>query len=203
MLRPPTLAQLRKRIDGRPVIVLVAGPDRGHALIVPARPGEPVVHVPLPAPTRAEVVRQVETLMSACHGDADTRMSEIRGGGLHLADGQTLSASHLQGVRTDNGDLAFLSACDTARPHPSVPDEPLHMTAAFLLAGFRAVVGTLWTALDTAYLARAVYADLTHEGQQQADTTRVAEALNRAVRDLLDRYPAVPTRRAGHLHTGP
>ncbi len=127
---------------------------------------------------------------------------EIRGGGLHLADGQTLSASHLQGVRAEDGDLAFLSACDTARPHSGVPDEPLHMTAAFLLAGFRSVIGTLWTTPDTTHLARAVYADLTRDGQQQADTTRAAEALNRAVRELRDRYPAVPTRWAGHLHTG-
>jgi CHAT domain-containing protein len=152
--------------------------------------------------TVEDAIRTARIVHFAGHGDSDTRMSVVRGGGLHLADGVTLTASQLQGIRLDPGDLAFLSACDTARPHPGLPDEPLHVAAAFQLAGFRSVIGTLWTAPDSVEVARAVYTDLTSGGRRDADTARSAPALAAAMRGLRDRFPAVPTRWAGYLHVG-
>lgn len=44
--------------------------------------------------------------------------------------------------------LAYLSACSTTRTRPELADEAIHITGAFLLAGYRHVVGTLWPVVD-------------------------------------------------------
>ncbi|CAL9346804.1 CHAT domain-containing protein [Streptomyces sp. enrichment culture] len=138
----------------------------------------------------------------ACHGDNDASLAILRGGGLHLASGETLPATRIQESPLDHGALAFLSACSTAEPHPGLPDEPMHLAAAFQLAGFRSVIGTLWRAPDTPGMAAEVYAALTARGTRPPDPTVSAAALNAAVRAVRDAYPAAPTRWAAHLHTG-
>lgn len=138
----------------------------------------------------------------ACHGDSDAALTTLRGGGLHLASGETLTALHVQEARLEHGALAFLSACGTAEGHRDMPDEPMHLAAAFQLAGFRSVIGTLWPAPDSAAVAGAVYAGLTARGTRPPDTTFSADALNTALRAIRDTYPEVPTRWAAYLHTG-
>ncbi|MEU2385077.1 CHAT domain-containing protein [Streptomyces sp. NPDC012461] len=138
----------------------------------------------------------------ACHGDNDASLALLRGGGLHLASGGTLPATRIQESPLDHGALAFLSACSTAEPHPGLPDEPMHLAAAFQLAGFRSVIGTLWRAPDSPGMAAEVYAALTARGTRPPDPTASAAALNAAVRAVRDACPAVPTRWAAHLHTG-
>ncbi|MGW5095737.1 CHAT domain-containing protein [Streptomyces nodosus] len=138
----------------------------------------------------------------ACHGDNDSSLGVLRGGGLHLAGGETLTAAHLLGLRLDQGALAVLSACSTAEAHPVLPDEPMHLAAAFQLAGFRSVIGTLWRAPDTPRMAEELYGALTAGGTRPPDPTASAEALNTAQRALRDAYPDVPTRWASYLHTG-
>ncbi|WP_206306823.1 CHAT domain-containing protein [Streptomyces sp. F001] len=64
-------------------------------------------------------------------------------GCLVLHDGTELRVTEVS--RLDlNADLAFLSACSTARGGYVVPDEAITVASAFLLAGYRNVVGTLW-----------------------------------------------------------
>ncbi|WP_432169227.1 CHAT domain-containing protein [Streptomyces sp. 1222.5] len=138
----------------------------------------------------------------ACHGDNDIDLGLLRGGGLHLGRGETLTAGQIQDTPLDHGALAILSACSTAEAHPGLPDEPMHLAAAFQLAGFRAVVGTLWHAPDTPGMARELYAVLTADGTALPDTTASAQALNHAQRTVRDAYPATPTRWAAYLHTG-
>ncbi|MGW0292055.1 CHAT domain-containing protein [Streptomyces tuirus] len=138
----------------------------------------------------------------ACHADSDAALTVLRGGGLHLASGEDLTAAHIHNARLEHGTLAFLSACDTAAGHPDLPDDPMHLASAFQLAGFRSVIGTLWPAPDNAAVAGAVYATLTTQGTRPPDTTDSAEALNTALRTARDTYPGVPTRWAAYLHTG-
>ncbi|MDX8141656.1 CHAT domain-containing protein [Lentzea sp. BCCO 10_0061] len=147
-------------------------------------------------------LRDYQIIHFACHGDSDARLAILRGGGLHLASGETLTAVDIHHMRLEHGALAFLSACDTGKGHPDLPDEPLHLAAAFQLAGFRSVIGTLWLSPDNAAVARAVYASLTAQGTRPPDTTVSAEALNTALRMVRDTYPAAATRWVAYVHIG-
>jgi hypothetical protein len=93
--------------------------------------------------------------------------------------------------------LAYLSACSTAQGSTRVSDETIHMAAAFHLAGFRHVVGTLWPVGDwSAYqFAKHTYAELAE------DPYAVAMAVHRATRRL--RAGHGPFSWASHMHLGP
>ena len=59
-----------------------------------------------------------------------------------------LTALDLSSARMEGLELAFLSACTTARIGRDLPDESLHLGAACQLAGYRHVIATLWPILD-------------------------------------------------------
>ena len=83
-----------------------------------------------------------------------------------------------------NADLAFLSACQTATGSQELQDESVHLTAGMLLAGYRGVIGTMWSIMDNdaPQVASDVYAHLLEASPP--DPTRAAEALHLAVRTL-------------------
>ena len=107
-------------------------------------------------------------------------------------------------ARQLTGGLAYLSACDTAVTNPTLTNEAVHITAAFHLAGYQHVIGTLWPINDTVArdLACDVYRHLTQHGTTPPDISRTAQALHDATRRLRARYPATPTLWAAHTHTG-
>ncbi|ETS75481.1 hypothetical protein PFICI_12425 [Pestalotiopsis fici W106-1] len=82
--------------------------------------------------------------------------------------------------------LAYLSACRTGqvRNKDSV-DESIHLTAAYQLAGFRHVIGTLWSVDDSicVEMARMIYEVLRDDG---INDKAVREGLHRASRRLRD-----------------
>jgi CHAT domain-containing protein len=86
--------------------------------------------------------------------------------------------------------LAYLSACMTALSDGLLVDEGMHVASAFQLAGFRAVIGTLWRIDDSAAeeIAKSFYTS------QKAGQS-VAMSLHDAVRALRERYPG--NRRCG------
>ncbi|KAF3806263.1 hypothetical protein GCG54_00006025 [Colletotrichum gloeosporioides] len=93
--------------------------------------------------------------------------------------------------------LAYLSACGTGevQDEKSV-DEVTHLASAFLLAGFRNVVSTLWD-VDDEQSART--AKMTYEhilSTESDDDGTVARALNHATRKLRDEWVR---RRHGHV----
>ncbi|PWR14199.1 hypothetical protein DKT69_17505 [Micromonospora sicca] len=138
----------------------------------------------------------------ACHGEADASINAMLVGGLRLGGGGMLSPGMVGSYHLERAELAFLSACSTAETHPTFTDEPLHLAAAFQLAGFRGVIGTTWRTTDSARIAEAFYAGLTNGGTQPPDTAAAARVLNDTVRAVRDEFPATPTRWAGHLHVG-
>ena len=79
---------------------------------------------------------------------------------LLLADYQSrpLTAVDLTRARLQGVELAFLSACTTARASAVLPDEPIHLAAACQLAGYRHVIATLWpiSDVDTAWLTEGL-----------------------------------------------
>ncbi|WFB11537.1 CHAT domain-containing protein [Streptomyces sp. LX-29] len=100
----------------------------------------------------------------------------------------------------DEAELAFVSACETARTGEAPGAEPLHLTGALRLAGYAHVVGTLWVADDAvaAGLADDFYAAL----GEPASAQNAARALHRAVRGAREAHPTAPTRWAAHIHVG-
>lgn len=139
----------------------------------------------------------------ACHygpasGSADHPDLSV---GLRLGKSMIVP-SFLRDLRTTTAQLAFLSACSTASPDPTLLDEPLNIASAFHLSGFRGVIGTLWSTEDSADTAKAFYSTLINGGTGPPDPADAAIALNLTIRGLRDEYLASPTRWASHLHVG-
>jgi CHAT domain-containing protein len=99
--------------------------------------------------------------------------------------------------------LAFLSACETAQGDTARPDEALHLAAAMLFAGFKSVVGTLWSMddVDGPVVAEAVYRELFAGNGEELDFDCVPYALDDAVRKLRERGYEV-SRWATYVHIG-
>ena len=98
-----------------------------------------------------------------------------------------------------NSDLVILSACDTAIGPLEGEEGIAALSGAFLLAGARSVVSTLWSIDDTfsLFLMRQFYKHLAAHEQG-------AEALTEAKRDMLRKYgaAAVPYYWAGFTFEG-
>ncbi|NKE62630.1 CHAT domain-containing protein [Lentzea sp. PSKA42] len=135
----------------------------------------------------------------ACH--ATQNLADPAESGIVLHDGK-LGLGNIAAV-PGGAHLAFLSACRTGVGAVDVPDEALHVAAGFQTAGFRHVVGTLWSVEDqsAAEFTSAVYSRL-RDGSG-LDPGRTAVAVHEAT--LLareeDRYD--PMRWAQWFHLGP
>jgi CHAT domain-containing protein len=110
--------------------------------------------------------------------------------------------------------LAYLSSCDAAVSRAvGLVDESINLAGACLLAGFPAVIGTMWYISDkhSADVAKNFYQRLM-EGGNGIDVTKASEALHWAVRKLRDEtrrvqgfsrsQPADPLRWGGYIHMG-
>jgi CHAT domain-containing protein len=117
----------------------------------------------------------------ACHGVQSTSPTESA---LLLAGSSRLTLSNIIHLSLPNADLAFLSACQTATGSQQLQDESVHLAAGMLLAGYRGVIGTMWSIMDhdAPQVAGDVYAHLLEASPP--DPTRAAEALHLAVRKL-------------------
>ncbi|SHN19671.1 CHAT domain-containing protein [Actinacidiphila paucisporea] len=131
----------------------------------------------------------------ACHSVTDP--ADPSAGALLLHDGPLRIRDLADGDLT-GAHLAYLSSCSSAFGGAGLPDESLHIAAAFQLIGFRHVIGTLWPVGDqwSLEVAERLYPLLADDRRTPAD------ALHRAVRELRRRYPANPRLWASHLHFG-
>jgi CHAT domain-containing protein len=117
----------------------------------------------------------------ACHGVQSASPTESA---LLLARSSRLTISNIIELSLPNADLAFLSACQTATGSKWLQDESVHLAAGMLLAGYRGVIGTMWSIMDNdaPQVAGNVYAHLLETSPP--DLTRAAEALHLAVQKL-------------------
>jgi hypothetical protein len=140
----------------------------------------------------------------SCHGATD--LDDPSASHLLLTDYQTqpLTVLDLTHARLEHVELAFLSACTTARTGATLPDEPIHLAAACQLAGYQHVIATLWPISDTdaARITKHVYTTLT-SNTNQPHPNHAATALHTATRQLRPLYPQQPSRWAPYTHTGP
>ncbi|MFD7135553.1 CHAT domain-containing protein, partial [Streptomyces sp. NPDC059894] len=172
--------------------------------------GSPVP--PADRPTGANVLRDLREATVAhfaCHGLTDPLdpsrsrlVLQEDATGASPSDGFTVAA--LSAVDLPHARLAYLSACRTAAAEiAELQDESIHLTSAFLIAGFPQVIGTLWQVQDDAAydMADTFYRELrarTPRGLAPAESARALRAAAVAARELL----RAPSLWAAHLHTG-
>jgi CHAT domain-containing protein len=159
----------------------LVGPEATRAAVLAALPQRPWVHF-------------------ACHGTQD--ISDPSAGRLLLHDGP-LTIREISGLHLDRAEFGFLSACQTSRGGIELADEVISVGSALQLAGYRHVIGTLWSISDSdaPEVARDVYAGLARDGA--LDVRALAAALDEAIRRLRARYPTTPSRWAAYIHVGP
>jgi tetratricopeptide (TPR) repeat protein len=141
----------------------------------------------------------------ACHAVAGG-WSDPSGSRLLLHDHRVapLTVADISRLRLAGSGLAYLSACATSVTSPRLQDEAVHLTGAFLLAGFQQVIGSLWAVNDavSANVAHTVYRSLTRDGTVRPRTSGAAEALHAAVRRIRNRFPDRPELWAAYVHVG-
>ncbi|KAJ7778945.1 CHAT domain-containing protein [Mycena metata] len=159
---------------------------------------------PVETPVEATVetallhLQQSSIMHFACHGTQDA--ANPLDSGLVLTDGRLKISQIMKKSKESSSDapqrqrmsLAFLSACETAKGDNELPDEAMHLAAALLFAGFRGVVGTMWSIADVdgPKIADAFYehlfrgTDATSNPPSPPDLTKAAEALHVAVAGL-------------------
>lgn len=124
----------------------------------------------------------------ACHAMQDK--SEPLASGFFLEDGR-LQLSEVIKNNLTGGDLAFLSACQTSTGDEKLSEEVVHLAAGMLAAGYRGVVGTMWSIKDqyAPMIAQSFYGELlrlaqVHRSALHVDGLYAAEALHHAVEEL-------------------
>ncbi|HEY2063722.1 MAG TPA: CHAT domain-containing protein, partial [Amycolatopsis sp.] len=171
---------------------------------IPTATIRPAADAPVRRENVVELLREHGIVHFACHGYAD--LNNPSASRLLLPDHTTdpLTLHAITRLKLNGAQLAYLSACSTTETNQEQADEATHLTAAFQLAGYRNVVGTLWPINDQAALkaARAFYEALTAGGTKPPDPDDAALALHHAVRTMRTGKPALPSRWAAYLHSG-
>jgi CHAT domain-containing protein len=113
----------------------------------------------------------------ACHATQNAK--DPTSSHFRLHDG-ALEMTHIIRESFD-GDFAFLSACETATGDETLPEESVHLAAGVMMAGYPAVIGTLWsiTDKDAPLVADKVFSHLHNNGSPSV--RQVALALQNAV----------------------
>ncbi|GAA3228322.1 CHAT domain-containing protein [Dactylosporangium siamense] len=128
------------------------------------------------------------------------------GGGLRPYDWDTAGLVTVADLATTRrgGDLAFLSACQTAAGGVTNLDEAGSIAAAMQHAGWRHVIGTLWSVWDepAGLVTRAVYPKLIN-ADGDLDPAGAPDALHQVIRDLRTATPDTPSVWAPFIHIGP
>ncbi|VDB85611.1 unnamed protein product [Peniophora sp. CBMAI 1063] len=81
----------------------------------------------------------------ACHGSQNAQDPTLSS--IELYD-KPLTLTDLMRTVSDNAELAFLSACETAVGDQKIPEESAHLAAGMLAVGFKGVVATMWSIRD-------------------------------------------------------
>jgi tetratricopeptide (TPR) repeat protein len=165
--------------------LVLEGPQATYTRVTKALPGYPWAHF-------------------ACHGTSDLTDPSNSHMLLHDHQDHPLTVLDVTRLRLERPELAFLSACSTARTGEQLPDEAIHLAAAFQLAGYRHVIATLWPIddRDAVRVARHIYGTLAAAAHGGAGTPTAAQALHNATRRLRAIRPDSPSAWAAHIHNG-
>ena len=92
-----------------------------------------------------EGMRTYHWVHFACHGIQDDK---DRSNSRFCLHGGSLTLSKLMSESLPSAQLAVLSACQTAVGDKELPEEAVHLAAGMLNAGYKSVVGTMWSIED-------------------------------------------------------
>ncbi|KDN40279.1 hypothetical protein RSAG8_08189, partial [Rhizoctonia solani AG-8 WAC10335] len=117
----------------------------------------------------------------ACH--AHQNVGDATKSGFSLHDG-VLDLASINRRSLKNKGLAFLSACQTATGDEKLPDEAVHLASGMLMAGYRSVIATMWSVVDSdaPLVADKVYSELIAHGR--LGNGEAGKALHNAVAGL-------------------
>ena len=130
----------------------------------------------------------------ACH--ASQNMINPLKSSIHLYDGP-LELSEIMKKNLVHSDFAFLSACQTSTGDENLPEEVVHLAAGMLAAGYRSVVGTMWSIFDkhgpdiAEYFYESLLDDATNEGRK-IDGSGAARALHHAMQRFREKSSDLP-----------
>jgi CHAT domain-containing protein len=118
----------------------------------------------------------------ACHGVQNA--SDPTESALLLAGNSRMTLSSIIKLSLPEADFAFLSACQTATGDEVLQEEAVHLAGGILAAGYRGVIATMWTIMDSdaPQVASDVYEHLFQDSLP--DSGRAAEALHFAIKRL-------------------
>jgi len=155
-----------------------------------------------PQATRTAVLNAIANhswVHLACH--ASQKHSDPDRSGFALWDA-TLTITDLASLPSQQRDLAFLSACQTATSSLRYLDEAIHLAGAMQFLGYHHVIATMWTIADppAPHIAHSFYATLTAGGSP--DPGQGAEALHYAIDGLRQSDPTNPLFWAPYIHLG-
>ncbi|MFD0337236.1 CHAT domain-containing protein [Streptomyces sp. NPDC127117] len=156
-----------------------------------------------PLATRASVLEQLQC-HSRLHFAGHGSQYSLAGGALHCTDA-SISLRDVTALRLSGAELAFLSACETARGITGLADEFAHLAGGLNIAGFSHVIATQWPISDlrAPQVARDFYRALRHEPPPGDRRLPAAAALRTAVLRLRAARPESPVLWAPYIHTGP
>jgi CHAT domain-containing protein len=160
-------------------------------------------YVPAFARTADDVLRllpKASILHLACHGLQNAQKPLESG---FIMQDKIIQVDDLIRLNLPSARLAFLSACETAQGDTERPDEALHLAATMLYAGFKSIVGTMWSMndIDGPVVTKTVYEELFVGESDILDFDIIPYALDMAVRKLRDQG-LEPSRWAPYIHMG-
>lgn len=132
----------------------------------------------------------------ACHGH--TNPADPTSSGLLLND-RMLTVRDLVNLHVPGGQLAYLSACQTAASSILLADEAVNLATAFQVAGYAHVIANPWRVPDA--IASAI-SDQFYQALGRG-VEEPARALHAAIRDVRARYPMVSPLWTSTIHVGP
>jgi CHAT domain-containing protein len=120
-----------------------------------------------------------------------------------VMEGGQLSLSRIAQSLSPHAQFAFLSACQTAKGSRDLPNESLHMVAGMQFAGFRSVVGTMWSIHDEdgLFVTEKFYEDIS-KNNVHPKASDAAQALHQAVHKLHKEKNVPAVRWVPFIHVG-
>jgi CHAT domain-containing protein len=183
-------AEVISQIVPRHLMILTTQDETSSADSVDARQADEILRL----------IPEATVLHLACHGIQNA--GEPLKSGFIMHD-KMMEVGDLMRLNLPKARLAFLSACETAQGDMERPDEALHLAATMLYAGFKSVVGTMWSMgdVDGPIVAKTVYEELFAGDGEMLDFDIVPYALDAAVRKLRAQG-LEPSRWAPYIHIG-